>query len=74
MSHPEFILEEDEPQTPFLDGTDEDLEAEELKKRSEESPGESSPLNTNNNAMDSNIAEDTMPEPESPLHSLETSV
>ncbi|XP_025020516.1 plasma membrane calcium-transporting ATPase 4 [Python bivittatus] len=74
MTHPEFILEEDEPQTPFLDGTDEDLEAEELKKQSEESPGESSPLNTNNNAMDSNIAEDTMPEPESPLHSLETSV
>ncbi|KAM3840495.1 plasma membrane calcium-transporting ATPase 4 isoform 2-T2 [Vipera latastei] len=74
MTHPEFILEEDEPETPFLDGTDEDLEAEELKKQSEESPGESSPLNTNNNAMDSNIAEDTMPEPESPLHSLETSV
>uniref|UniRef100_A0A8C5SZP2 Calcium-transporting ATPase n=1 Tax=Laticauda laticaudata TaxID=8630 RepID=A0A8C5SZP2_LATLA len=74
MTHPEFIHEEDEPQTPFLDGTDEDLEAEELNKQSEESPGESSPLNTNNNAMDGNIAEDTMPEPESPLHSLETSV
>ncbi|XP_060133041.1 plasma membrane calcium-transporting ATPase 4 isoform X1 [Zootoca vivipara] len=74
MTHPEFILEEDEPSTPFLDGTDEDPEAEELKKQSEESPDESSPLNKNNNAVDSDTAEDTIPEPESPLHSLETSV
>ncbi|XP_042325582.1 plasma membrane calcium-transporting ATPase 1-like [Sceloporus undulatus] len=37
MTHPEFILEEDEPRTPFPDGTDEDLEAEELKQQSEES-------------------------------------
>lgn len=74
MTHPEFILEEDEPRTPFLDGTDEDPEAEELKKQNEESPGESSPLNKNNNAVDSDTAEDTIPEPESPLHSLETSV
>ncbi|XP_033008619.1 plasma membrane calcium-transporting ATPase 4 isoform X2 [Lacerta agilis] len=74
MTHPEFILEEDEPRTPFLDGTDEDPEAEELTKQSEESPGESSPLNKNNNAVDSDTAEDTIPEPESPLHSLETSV
>nr|XP_020652622.1 plasma membrane calcium-transporting ATPase 4 isoform X2 [Pogona vitticeps] len=74
MTHPEFILEEDEPQTPFLDGTDEDLEAEELNERSEESLGESSPLTKNNNAVDSSIAEDNIPELESPLHSLETSV
>ncbi|XP_053249150.1 plasma membrane calcium-transporting ATPase 4 isoform X5 [Podarcis raffonei] len=74
MTHPEFILEEDEPRTPFLDGTDEDPEAEELQKQSEESPGESSSLNKNNNAVDSDTAEDTIPEPESPLHSLETSV
>ncbi|XP_061488228.1 plasma membrane calcium-transporting ATPase 4 isoform X5 [Rhineura floridana] len=74
MTHPEFIPEEDEPRTTFLDGSDEDLETEELKKQSEECPGESSPLNKNNNAVDSDIAEDTIPEPESPLHSLETSV
>ncbi|XP_060087382.1 plasma membrane calcium-transporting ATPase 4 isoform X2 [Heteronotia binoei] len=74
MTHPEFILEEDEPQTPFLDGAEEDLEAEEPKKQSGESPGDSSPLNKNNNAVDGDIAEDTIPDPESPLHSLETSV
>ncbi|XP_048352263.1 plasma membrane calcium-transporting ATPase 4 isoform X2 [Sphaerodactylus townsendi] len=74
MTHPEFILEEDEPRTPFFDGAEEDLEDEELKKQSGENPGESSPLNKNNNAVDGDIAEDTIPDLESPLHSLETSV
>ncbi|XP_077190730.1 plasma membrane calcium-transporting ATPase 4 isoform X2 [Paroedura picta] len=74
MTHPEFILEEDEPRTPFLDGAEEDLDAEEPQKQSGESPGESSPLNKNNNAVDGDIAEDTIPDSESPLHSLETSV
>ncbi|XP_053106111.1 plasma membrane calcium-transporting ATPase 4 isoform X2 [Hemicordylus capensis] len=74
MTHPEFILEEDEPRTPSLDDADQDLEDEGLKKLSGESPGESSPLNKNNNAVDGDIAEDTILEPESSLHSLETSV
>lgn len=73
MSHPEFILEEDEPQTPYPDGTDEDPEVEGLEQ-SGENPGESSPLNQNNNAAYGDRAEDVNPEPEGHLESFETSV
>nr|XP_013798615.1 PREDICTED: plasma membrane calcium-transporting ATPase 1-like [Apteryx mantelli mantelli] len=74
MTHPEFILEEDEPRTPFLDGAEDDPETDGLKKRGGGSPGGSTSLNKNNNAVDSDQVEVTVPEPESPLHSLETSV
>ncbi|XP_009583888.1 PREDICTED: plasma membrane calcium-transporting ATPase 1-like, partial [Fulmarus glacialis] len=74
MTHPEFILEEDEPRTPFLDGAEDDPETDGLKKRGGGSLGGSTSLNRNNNAVDSDQAEVTVPEPESPLHSLETSV
>ncbi|NXB81789.1 AT2B4 ATPase, partial [Donacobius atricapilla] len=33
MTHPEFILEEDEPRTPFLDGTEDEPEPDGLQKR-----------------------------------------
>ncbi|NXP67407.1 AT2B4 ATPase, partial [Chloropsis cyanopogon] len=33
MTHPEFILEEDEPRTPFLDGTEDEPEPEGLQER-----------------------------------------
>ncbi|NXD66381.1 AT2B4 ATPase, partial [Eolophus roseicapillus] len=33
MTHPEFILEEDEPRTPFLEGAEDDPETDGLKKR-----------------------------------------
>ncbi|KFP15467.1 Plasma membrane calcium-transporting ATPase 4 [Egretta garzetta] len=74
MTHPEFILEEDEPRTPFLDSAEDDPETDGLKKRGGGSLGGSTSLNRNNNAVDSDQAEVTVPEPESPLHSLETSV
>ncbi|XP_075578547.1 plasma membrane calcium-transporting ATPase 4 isoform X1 [Pelecanus crispus] len=74
MTHPEFILEEDEPRTPFLDGAEDDPETDGLKKRGGGSLGGSTSLNRNNNAVDSDQAEVTVPELESPLHSLETSV
>ncbi|XP_071624742.1 plasma membrane calcium-transporting ATPase 4 isoform X2 [Heliangelus exortis] len=74
MTHPEFILEEDEPRTPFLDGAEDDPETDGLKKKGGGTLGGSTSLNRNNNAVDSNQAEVTIPEPESPLHSLETSV
>uniref|UniRef100_A0A8C6JA17 Calcium-transporting ATPase n=1 Tax=Melopsittacus undulatus TaxID=13146 RepID=A0A8C6JA17_MELUD len=74
MTHPEFILEEDEPRTPFLDGAEDDPETDGLKKRGGGILGGSTPLNRNNNAVDSDQAELTVPEPESPIHSLETSV
>ncbi|XP_066839229.1 plasma membrane calcium-transporting ATPase 4 isoform X2 [Anser cygnoides] len=74
MTHPEFILEEDEPRTPFLDSAEDDPETDGLKKRGGDSLGGSTSLNRNNNAVDSDQTEVTFPEPESPLHSLETSV
>ncbi|XP_068516492.1 plasma membrane calcium-transporting ATPase 4 isoform X3 [Anas acuta] len=74
MTHPEFILEEDEPRTPFLDSAEDDPETDGLKKRGGDSLGGSTALNRNNNAVDSDQTEVTFPEPESPLHSLETSV
>lgn len=74
MTHPEFILEEDEPRTPFLDSAEDDPETDGLKKRGGDSLSGSTALNRNNNAVDSDQTEVTFPEPESPLHSLETSV
>ncbi|OXB71614.1 UNVERIFIED_CONTAM: hypothetical protein H355_006149 [Colinus virginianus] len=74
MTHPEFILEEDEPQTPFLDSAEEDPETEGLKKQGGGNLSGSSSLNRNNNAVDSNQTEVNFVEPESPFHSLETSV
>ncbi|XP_068015844.1 plasma membrane calcium-transporting ATPase 4 isoform X2 [Melanerpes formicivorus] len=75
MTHPEFTLEEDEPRTPFLDGADDDPEPEGLPKRGGGSPGAAPALNRNNNAVDSSQqAELSSPQPESLLHSLETSV
>ncbi|XP_030921154.1 plasma membrane calcium-transporting ATPase 4 isoform X3 [Geospiza fortis] len=71
MTHPEFILEEDEPQTPFLDGTEDEPEPDGLQKRGGGSLGGSTALNRNNNAVDSEFS---FPEPGSPFHSLETSV
>ncbi|NXF12591.1 AT2B4 ATPase, partial [Smithornis capensis] len=68
MTHPEFILEEDEPRTPFLDGAEDEPEPEALTPRGPAG------LNTNNNAVDSDRAELSVPEPGSPFHSLETSV
>ncbi|XP_029818381.1 LOW QUALITY PROTEIN: plasma membrane calcium-transporting ATPase 4 [Manacus vitellinus] len=74
MTHPEFILEEDEPRTPFLDGAEDDPETDGLPTRGGGSPGGPPALNRNNNAVDSDRAELSVPEPESPFHSLETSV
>ncbi|XP_048183662.1 plasma membrane calcium-transporting ATPase 4 isoform X1 [Corvus hawaiiensis] len=71
MTHPEFILEEDEPRTPFLDGAEDDPEPDGLQKRGGGSPAGSTALNRNNNAVDSELS---FPEPGSPFHSLETSV
>lgn len=65
MTHPEFILEEDEPRTPFLDGTEDEPEPDGLQKRG------GGDLNRNNNAVESEFS---FPEPGSPFHSLETSV
>uniref|UniRef100_A0A674IF20 Calcium-transporting ATPase n=1 Tax=Terrapene triunguis TaxID=2587831 RepID=A0A674IF20_9SAUR len=73
-THPEFIMEEDEPQSPFLDDAEEDSKTDGLKNQGGSSPGESSSLNQNNNAVDSDLAENTVPEFESPLDSLESSV
>ncbi|XP_052554000.1 plasma membrane calcium-transporting ATPase 4-like isoform X3 [Tympanuchus pallidicinctus] len=74
MTHPEFILEEDEPRTPFLDSAEDDPETDGLKKRGGGSLGGSSSLNRNNNAVDSDQTEVNFVEPESLFHSLETSV
>ncbi|XP_039558515.1 plasma membrane calcium-transporting ATPase 4 [Passer montanus] len=71
MTHPEFILEEDEPRTPFLDGAEDEPEPEGLQKRGGGSLGGPTALNRNNNAVDSEFS---FPEPGSPFHSLETSV
>uniref|UniRef100_A0A8C4VHF0 Calcium-transporting ATPase n=1 Tax=Gopherus evgoodei TaxID=1825980 RepID=A0A8C4VHF0_9SAUR len=73
-THPEFILEEDEPQTPFLDDAEEDSKTDGLKNQGGSTPGESFSLNQNNNAVDSDLAENTVPEFESPLDGLESSV
>ncbi|TFK00415.1 Plasma membrane calcium-transporting ATPase 4 [Platysternon megacephalum] len=73
-THPEFIMEEDEPQTPFLDDAEEDSKTDGLKNQGGSSPGESFSLNQNNNAVDSDLAENTVPEFESPLDGLESSV
>ncbi|XP_066059898.1 plasma membrane calcium-transporting ATPase 4 isoform X2 [Chamaea fasciata] len=69
MTHPEFILEEDEPRTPFLDGAEDEPEPDGLQKRGGGSLAGSG--NRNNNAVDSEFS---FPEPGSPFHSLETSV
>ncbi|XP_010722720.1 plasma membrane calcium-transporting ATPase 4 isoform X2 [Meleagris gallopavo] len=74
MTHPEFILEEDEPRTPFLDSAEDDPETDGLKKRGGGSLGGSSSLNRNNNAVVSDQTEVNFAEPESLFHSLETSV
>jgi len=74
MTHPEFILEEDEPRTPFLDSAEDDPKTDGLKKRGGGSLGGSSSLNRNNNAVDSDQTEVNFAEPESLFHSLETSV
>lgn len=74
MTHPEFILEEDEPRTPFLDSAEDDPETDGLTKRGGGSLGGSSSLNRNNNAVDSDQTEVNFVEPESLFHSLETSV
>uniref|UniRef100_A0A8C3YAZ9 Calcium-transporting ATPase n=1 Tax=Catharus ustulatus TaxID=91951 RepID=A0A8C3YAZ9_CATUS len=71
MTHPEFILEEDEPRTPFLDGTEDEPEPDGLQKRGGGNLGGSTALNRNNNAVESEFS---FPEPGSPFHSLETSV
>lgn len=71
MTHPEFILEEDEPRTPFLDGAEDDPEPDGLQKRGGGGLAGSTALNRNNNAVDSELS---FPEPGSPFHSLETSV
>uniref|UniRef100_A0A8D2P4E2 Calcium-transporting ATPase n=1 Tax=Zosterops lateralis melanops TaxID=1220523 RepID=A0A8D2P4E2_ZOSLA len=69
MTHPEFILEEDEPRTPFLDGAEDEPEPDGLQKRG--GGGLAGSGNRNNNAVDSEFS---FPEPGSPFHSLETSV
>lgn len=71
MTHPEFILEEDEPRTPFLEGTEDEPEPDGLQKRAGGGLVGSTALNRNNNAVDSEFS---FPEPGSPFHSLETSV
>ncbi|XP_062365705.1 plasma membrane calcium-transporting ATPase 4 isoform X12 [Cinclus cinclus] len=71
MTHPEFILEEDEPRTPFLDGTEDEPEPDGLQKRGGGNLAGSTALNRNNNAVESEFS---FPEPGSPFHSLETSV
>ncbi|KAI1231010.1 hypothetical protein IHE44_0008449 [Lamprotornis superbus] len=71
MTHPEFILEEDEPRTPFLDSTEDEPEPDGLQKRGGGNLAGSTALNRNNNAVESEFS---FPEPGSPFHSLETSV
>uniref|UniRef100_H3AUN5 Calcium-transporting ATPase n=1 Tax=Latimeria chalumnae TaxID=7897 RepID=H3AUN5_LATCH len=67
MTHPEFTLDDDEPQIPILD--DHDTEMDRLKEQDEGGPSSTSSPNKNNNAVDSAPLS-----PASPLHSLETSV
>ncbi|KAL2295394.1 hypothetical protein Nmel_017806, partial [Mimus melanotis] len=53
MTHPEFILEEDEPRTPFLDSTEDEPEPDGLQKRAGGNLAGPTALNRNNNAVDS---------------------
>lgn len=77
MTHPEFAIDEEGPRTPLLD--------EQEEKSFEKVPkpgtrvllldGEVTPsANTNNNAVDCSQVQIVPSYPDSPLHSLETSV
>ncbi|XP_051854545.1 plasma membrane calcium-transporting ATPase 4 isoform X1 [Antechinus flavipes] len=80
MTHPEFTLEEDEPRTPLLDGSEEDEGSKETgtdrfpkASESKESPSFLS-SDENYNALDSSPVHITISNSDSTLHSLETSV
>ncbi|XP_027631818.1 plasma membrane calcium-transporting ATPase 4 isoform X1 [Tupaia chinensis] len=77
MTHPEFALDEEGPQTPLLD----EREEEDLEKFSKSGTrvllldGEVTPhANKNNNAVDCDQVQIVASHTDSPLHSLETSV
>lgn len=77
MTHPEFAIDEESPQTPLLD----EQEEENLEKALQSGPqafpldGEATPYaNKNNNAVDRTQAQAAASRSDSPLHSLETSV
>lgn len=70
MTHPEFILEDDEPRHPHTDELDAEIDR--LRKR--DSPGCSSAPNKNNNAVDTASAMNIVPQSGSSVHSLETSI
>lgn len=77
MTHPEFAIDEEVPRTPLLD----EQEEENLEKVSKSGTrvllldGEVTPYtNQNNNAVDCSQVQIVASHPDSPLHSLETSV
>ncbi|KAM9005814.1 plasma membrane calcium-transporting ATPase 4 isoform X1 [Sarcophilus harrisii] len=78
MTHPEFTLEEDEPRTPLLDGSEEDEGSKETgtdrfpkASESKESPSFLSG-DENYKALDSSPVHITISNSDSTLHSLET--
>ncbi|XP_029428031.1 LOW QUALITY PROTEIN: plasma membrane calcium-transporting ATPase 4 [Rhinatrema bivittatum] len=73
MTHSDFLLE-DEPQIPLIDSDKDGGDERDRLKRWGIGPGKTSMLNRNNNTVDSDQAPTTAFQPESPLHSLETSV
>ncbi|XP_036609320.1 plasma membrane calcium-transporting ATPase 4 isoform X1 [Trichosurus vulpecula] len=80
MTHPEFTLEEDEPRTPLLDGSEEDEDSREPgtdrfpKATGSKEPPSFLSNNENYNALDSSPVHITISNSDSTLHSLETSV
>ncbi|XP_043859799.1 plasma membrane calcium-transporting ATPase 4 [Dromiciops gliroides] len=80
MTHPEFTLEEDEPRTPLLDGSEENEDSKEPgtyrfpKASGSKEPPSLLSHNKNDNALDSNPVYITISNSDSTLHSLETSV
>ncbi|XP_007522179.2 plasma membrane calcium-transporting ATPase 4 isoform X3 [Erinaceus europaeus] len=77
MTHPEFVIDEEGPQTPLLEEQEKD-NPEMVPKTGTRVlllDGEATPYaNTNNNAMDCSQVQIVASHSDSPLHSLETSV
>ncbi|XP_074164973.1 plasma membrane calcium-transporting ATPase 4 isoform X1 [Sminthopsis crassicaudata] len=80
MTHPDFTLEEDEPKTPLLDGSEEDEGSRETgtdrfpKASESKEPPSFLSSDENYNALDSSPVHITISNSDSTLHSLETSV
>lgn len=82
MTHPEFRIEDSEPHIPLIDDTDAEDDAPTKRNATPTPPPPPSPSpNQNNNAMDSgvyllldNSKSATPSAPESPMHSVETSL